>query len=141
MIPRKKKKYRPWEIVAAVVASILLILTPLILVVVVYKVVSPFDDREFDRGVWMEHRGDTALENPRGRMSQALIDFHLRRRTPHEEVIDLLGEPAADLADPTTTTLRYHLGQWGTPPHPYHLTIQFDDQNEIRRVDRVRVED
>ena len=71
---------------------------------------NPFNDKDFDREIWLENTGNRDQNNPRGRMAYSLRDLLAKERPDRDEVIELLGEP--DFGTPDSTRVSYLLGFW-----------------------------
>lgn len=88
---------------------------------------DPFDDRDFDRDVWMAHSQDWRPDNPRGQMAQDLRDRLLRERPSRSQVIELLGPPRYQRPD----RISYYLGSWGFGPDCDWLEIYFGEDDAV----------
>jgi len=84
---------------------------------------NPFDNKEFNRELWIDFHDRDELPNPRGEMLEDLTNNHLHKGMKKEEVINLLGLPDYIVED---NLIRYELGLWaGFNVNTVYLHIEF----------------
>ncbi|WP_027158172.1 hypothetical protein [Methylobacter luteus] len=97
---------------------------------------DPFNNREFDREVWVSFYENMDPDNPRGEMYEDLVASHLRKGMKRMEVVALLGKP--DVED-VKNLLSYNLGMWSGFRIDYDsLDIALSDDGVLVGVRRVQ---
>lgn len=97
---------------------------------------DPFDNKKFERSVWMENHDNMDPDNPRGEMYKDLVEKKLKKGMTKEEIIELLGE--ADIKT-EERFLSYNLGMWSGFKMDYDsLDLEFDNKNQLKRFYRVQ---
>jgi hypothetical protein len=92
-----------------------------------------WDDRPFDRKVWLANASNYGRGNPRGQMADDLRKRWLRKGMTRKEVKALLGEP--DPQGPEGV-YEYNLGNWAwCPICPDVLDIHFDKSGRLVRAE------
>lgn len=101
---------------------------------------SPFDERDFDRTIWLGMAGDMDRDNPRGGMAAALIEELESEKPSREAVLQLLGPSEYQCSalsppiGPADTCLSYNLGMWSGLGMDYDtLDIYFDAESRVAR--------
>ena len=93
---------------------------------------DPFDDRPFDREVWLQMSGSEDHENPRGRMADDVRRRLLEDRPDRDGVVQLLGEPDFGREE---SLYQYHLGAWSGFRIDYDsLDVHFDGEGLVEAV-------
>lgn len=97
---------------------------------------NPFDDRPFDREVWLAEAGLPGPDNPRGQMYEDLLEKHLKKGMTKAEVLALLGKPDATSR---SRLFSYELGMWsGMRIDTDTLDVEFDGTDKVKRAYRVQ---
>ena len=94
----------------------------------------PYDDRPFDRSVWLRNAGVSG-ENPRGRMAEDVRHRVIRPGMPRREIHALLGGPSrprpGQPGEPTASADWYFLGNvaWF---HDYgYLVVSYGNDGKV----------
>lgn len=126
----------PWFKWAGIAAgSTLVVVVGYVVYVVLVVLDNPFDNRAFDRELWMAYQ-QTVADNPRGEMYEDLVANHLRPGTRRDAVIALLGEPERLRSD---GCLSYNLGMWSGFRADYDtLDICFDAAGTLHDARRIQ---
>lgn len=97
-----------------------------------------FNDRRFDRAVWMSAKADDP-DSPRGPMARDVLRHHLRQGMLREDVLRLLGPPDDDPTFPYlfgNDSMSYLIGMGGGFRMDYYtLTVQFDPSGKLISAD------
>ena len=97
---------------------------------------NPFNNRKFDRKVWISFHDNFDSDNPRGEMYEDLVATHLRKGITREEVVTLLGTPDIENGK---TLLSYNLGMWSGMRIDYDsLDVTLSDDEVVVGVRRVQ---
>ena len=97
---------------------------------------DPFDNKTFERSVWIKNQNNMNPDNPRGEMYKDLVENKLKIGMTKDEIIALFGK-----ADFKTEKrfLSYNLGMWSGFRMDYDsLDLEFDDQNQLKQFYRVQ---
>jgi hypothetical protein len=114
------------------ICIVLFIRSPLYIVFDMMVNQDPFNDRAFNREVWLAHHEDWSMANPRGRMAYSVRDLLLESRMTREEVIELLGPPEVGSE---SHSIQYLLGAWSGFRIDYDfLVISFDEDDRVNEV-------
>lgn len=70
---------------------------------------DPFNNRDFDKEIWLKSHADMDPDNPRGEMYEDLVENHLSKGMSKTEIFGLLGQP--DFQN-TEDLMSYNLGMW-----------------------------
>jgi hypothetical protein len=70
---------------------------------------DPFDDKAFDKQVWVSMHDQMLPDNPRGQMYQDIIENHVKLGMSKVQVLELLGTP--DFKN-EINFVSYNLGMW-----------------------------
>lgn len=90
----------------------------------------PFDDRPFDRGVWIKNYDNQHPDNPRVEMISDLENNYLRKGVTRKQVVELLGKP--DRRD-EKHVISYLVGMQGFVSDPGQLELEFDEKMGLIR--------
>jgi len=107
---------RRWvKVVLLVSASVLSVLVIAFFVIVPREFYnSPYNDKGFDRGIWLSAARNDDMRNPRGPMAEDLRRHYLRNGMTREQVRRLLGKPDNSEYDEQQGKVdHYFLGAWG----------------------------
>lgn len=116
----------------AIVCILLLVRSPLYLFLDVMLNPDPFNDRAFNREVWLDHYEDWGTMNPRGRMGKSVQELLLNSGMTRVEVKRLLGPPEIDSED---YAIQYLLGPYSGFRIDYDfLVISFDEDDRVKEV-------
>lgn len=94
---------------------------------------NPFDDKPFQRGIWLRAASDSSPRNPRGLMAEDLRNRFLRKGMPKKSVHSLLGEPDNSQYDEQVLHVDcYYLGSWGfMDMEGDYLVVHYDKAEKI----------
>jgi len=93
---------------------------------------SPFDDKKFDKQVWLKFEKVYDMDNPRGQMVSDLIDNFLKKGMNKQEVVKILGKPDFEKSE---NVFKYNLGMWsGYRVDCDSLDIEFDKTNRLKKI-------
>ncbi len=116
----------------AIVCILLLARSPLYLFIDVMLNPDPFDDRPFNREVWLDHYEDWGTMNPRGRMGKSVQQLLINSGMTRVEVKRYLGPPEIDSED---YAIQYLLGPYSGFRIDYDfLVISFGDDDRVKEV-------
>lgn len=122
---------RPAKILIGCGATVLIVVAMLALFIAwMQGFNNPFNDRPFDRQVWLAMRDSEEHDNPRGQMAQDIRKRHLKRGMTRKEVENLLGKP--DLSSSSDNPWQYILGEWsGFRMDTDTLDVHFDERGRV----------
>lgn len=89
---------------------------------------SPFDDRKFDKAVWVKSYDHTGFGNPRVGMIDDLKNNYLKDNMTKKEVIKLLGKPSFRN---DKHSIFYFVGLEGFAVDPGYLGFEFNSKNKL----------
>lgn len=89
---------------------------------------TPFDNRVFDRELWIRNYDNYHPDNPRAEMIYDLTKNHLRAGMTKGEVIKLLGKP--DRRN-KRHFISYLIGMQGFVADPGQLEFELNDENRV----------
>lgn len=93
---------------------------------------DPFDDRRFDRSVWLAMHGSQDRDNPRGPMARDVQRILLEAKMSRAQVREMLGSPDGH---ETPSLWQYTLGMWSGFRIDYDsLDVHFDDRGRATKV-------
>jgi hypothetical protein len=122
-------------IVGAAAALLLLLVLGLVYGRAAYTLLHrPFNDRTFDRSVWIGVAGVPLERNPRGPMTEDLRRRFLHEGMSRREVRALLGQPDNGPYPEATTAIEdhYFLGHWGEMSiDGDYLIIHYDKRRRL----------
>ena len=104
---------------------------------------DPFNDRPFDAETWRMYAGSDVPDDPRGKMTEAVVREVLPGLS-RAEVVEVLGPPdptptAMTDPRPTDVPLCYYLGMWsGNRTHPDWLVVSFDGEGRFSHAEIVQ---
>lgn len=89
---------------------------------------DPFNDRPFNRSIWLQAANRDDSKNPRGPMADDLCRRYLRQGMTKSAVRKLLGRSGnSEHHDERGDVDYYNLGAWGLfPIDPSYLVVQYD---------------
>ncbi len=126
-----------------VVALLVVIVPPLFFMIMLHlSIDDPFDDRTFDRQLWVQYDGSLDSDNPRGQMFVDLTTKVLKTGMTRAEVVELLGEPdyfrvQSCGCEPDDQKLEYMLGMWSGLGIDYDsLRVELDDEDRVLKLSR-----
>lgn len=89
----------------------------------------PFDDKDFNKIVWVKYHESKDPDNPRGQMLEDLQNKYLKPGLSKSKIKELLGEPDLDKSDNLWV---YNLGMWSGLRIDYDsLNIEFKNDHLI----------
>jgi hypothetical protein len=93
---------------------------------------TPFDDRSFERDVWIAADDPIDPDNPRGLMAADLGIRLMAARSTYRETIDVLGRPDSLIEG---RFARYFLGMWSGLRFDYDtFDISFDSTGHVSTI-------
>ena len=93
-----------------------------------YFINSPFDDRPFDRKLWIDNYDNQNPDNPRAEMIYDLKKNYLKTEMTRREIIQLLGKP--DRRD-EKHFMSYLVGMQGFAADPGQLEFEFNGEAKV----------
>ena len=121
-------------LIVGAVAALLLLLLGLVYGPTIYSLLrNPFNDRTFDRSVWIEAASGPEVRNPRGPMAEDLRARFLHRGMSKRDVRALLGESSnSQYEEEMGVEDHYFLGHWGEMSiDGDYLIIHYDKRRRL----------
>jgi len=111
----KRTRLRKALIIITIAVSAVVLATLVMIGPFLYEMLrNPYNDRPFDRKVWLSAADDDSRDNPRGPMAEDLRRRFLRKGMAKKEVRSLLGDPRNSWYEEARGREdHYFLGYWG----------------------------
>jgi hypothetical protein len=95
---------------------------------------DPFDNRAFNRSVWLAQANSPNPKNPRARMVSDIERHYIKPGISQQQVIELLGKP--DFNKQQENVYGYILGAWSAFGVDYNwLVVHFDSNSLVTETD------
>ena len=130
----KRTRLRKVMIVMGVAVSAVVLATIVMVGPFLYEVFrNPYNDKPFDRKVWLSAADDDSRDNPRGPMADDLRRRFLRKGMMKKEVRSLLGDPAnSQYEEARGREDHYFLGYWGyMSTDGDYLIVHYDKAGKV----------
>jgi hypothetical protein len=107
--------------------------------IVIWRHISyHYDDRTFDRSIWLKNVDSRDMKNPRGLMADDLVKRILKKGMTKAQVIETLGKPDGEWLHNhlASGVIPYAIGDWGgCPLCPDVIDIYIDKSGRVVRTE------